>query len=110
MVPAQQAGENPFKTNMPATAIRGVPLPELASVQNLYGASVNGLRIATHALYLGWHIEAWKCWTDRFTLRKYGRGYLRLVLSSSGRIIRADTQRQYLTPNTAHVLTYLEEK
>jgi len=108
MLPPGQAGEEPFKGNQPTTVAEGQPLPKLATYQNPFGASANALRIATAALYAGWHVEGWESGSDRVMLRKKGRGYLRLTFTCTGRLIRADTQRLYLTPNTNRVLEYLE--
>lgn len=111
MLNPSSAGEEPFERNQPDTVAQGLKLPPLADMRHPEGASANALRIMTDALYLGWHVESWEGsgW-DRIMLRKHGRGYLRLRLSATGRVLNATTQRLYLTANTTRVLAYLENK
>ncbi|MFI0966977.1 hypothetical protein ACH4S8_37185 [Streptomyces sp. NPDC021080] len=110
MLAPQHAEERPFETNQPTTAAKGVQLPPLAGVYVRYGASANALRIMTTALYLGWHLEAWEGGgADYFTLRQHRRGFLRVSLNGTGRVISASTPRKYLTPNTTRILRYLEK-
>lgn len=111
MVAPSSAGPTPFETNQPATVAQGaVPMPTLFSERHPFGASANELRILTTAVYCGWHIEKVNKLGYLYTLRKRGRGYLRVMFQTGGRVISASTQSRNLTPNTARVLSYLEEK
>lgn len=108
MLPPSAAGERPFERNQPTTVAAGLPLPKVASFQERDGKSANEVRILTAATWAGWRIEKREGLGAIVTLRKHGRGYLRLYFAVDGRVIRASTQRLYLTPNTARVLEYLE--
>jgi hypothetical protein len=108
MLQPHYAGERPFETNQPTTVAAGLPLPKVASLEERYGKSANEVRILTAAVWAGWRIESREDLGGIVTLRKHGRGYLRLYFAVDGRVISASTQRRNLTPNTTRVLEYLE--
>jgi hypothetical protein len=110
MLQPSQAGAAPFERNQPATVAEGLPLPKVASLEERYGKSANEVRVLTAAVWAGWRIEKREEYGGIVTLRKHGRGYLRLYFAVDGRVVNASTQRRNLTPNTTRVLEYLEGK
>ncbi|QDN94933.1 hypothetical protein FNV58_00975 (plasmid) [Streptomyces sp. RLB1-9] len=109
MLRPSQAGESPFERNQPATVAAGQPVPKVASLEERYGKSANEVRVLTAAVWAGWHIEKREEYSGVVTVRKHGRGYLRLYFSVDGRIVNASTQRRNLPLQTPKIIEYLEK-
>ncbi|MET7363188.1 hypothetical protein ABZS76_32790 [Streptomyces sp. NPDC005562] len=102
-------GRAPFVRNLPSTARKGLPVPLVADEHNRDGRSLNEVRILTAAVWSGWRIDG-RDDGNVVTLRKHGRGHLRLSVSISGQISHASTQRKYLERLGTRLIKYVEDK
>lgn len=110
MLSPGSAGEDPFARNQPTTVAKSVEMPGLFDEDtNRDGLAHNIVRIIHAAQYAGWHVERMGEMRSLFTLRKHGRGYLRLYFTIMGRVVNASTQRRNLPLQTAKIIEYLEK-